>query len=502
MKLYSESQMRNVDGYAINCLNIPSQTLMENAGRACAIKISEKINVLNKNILIICGKGNNAGDGFVIARYLSNFGAKIEVLLTMGKGFSKEAEKVFSLMSNDIEISKKLDKNKKYDIFIDCVFGTGFRGELPDNIKEIFDVVNSASGYKVAIDIPSGLSENNLDGVFKADLTIDIQLLKISQFVYPMASLCGEVVSCDIGIPQEAIDTEKSNVSLIDKKFLKNTLKKRDENSHKGTYGTLLSFCGSRNMPGACILSGKAALRCGVGLLKTFTPTSIHDIVSFHLIESVNYNLIEDDNGTIDFNLSKELILEEIKSANCILIGCGLSKTDNALKLLKFVLENADCPIVIDADGINLLAENIYLLNNCNKQVILTPHPGEMARLLNISSSDVQRKRFDKVMEFTSKYQNIVLVLKGAATIVSDGKDICINNTGNPGMARGGSGDVLAGMIASFVAQKYNLLDSCSMAVYMHGLCGDFTAKEKSQYGMIPSDMIEKIPDIFNFIIH
>lgn len=494
--------MRNVDGYAINYLNIPSQTLMENAGRACAKEISERLNVLNKRVLIICGKGNNAGDGFVIARYLSNYGAKVEVLLTMGKTFSKEAEKVFSLIPNDVKIFQEINKKKEYDIFIDCVFGTGFRGSLPDNIKAIFDFANSATGYKVAVDNPSGLSENNIEGVFKADLTIDIQLFKIHQFIYPMANFCGEVVSCDIGIPKEAINAEKSNISLIDKKNLQETIKKRDDNSHKGTYGTLLSFCGSRNMPGACVLSGKAALRCGVGLLKTFTPSSIHRIIASHLIESVNYSLTEDEKGTINFDLAKDLILEEIKSADCILIGCGLSKTNNALKLLKFVLENAYCPIVIDADGINLLAENIYLLNDCKTKVILTPHPGEMARLLNVSVSDVQSERLNKVMEFTSKYKNIVLVLKGAGTIISDGKDICINNTGNPGMARGGSGDVLAGMIASFVTQKYDLLDSCSMAVYMHGLCGDFVAKEKSQYGMIPSDMIEKIPEIFKFIIH
>ncbi len=500
MKLYSENQMRNIDSFAINQLKIPSISLMENAGKNSADIILKAYNVKDKNVLIICGKGNNAGDGFIIARYLSYAGGKVTILLTVGRAFSKEAEKAFSFLPDDVNILESIDKISDFDIYIDCVFGTGFKGRLPDNIRKIFSEVNLSDGFKVSIDNPSGLTKDNTEDVFKADLTIDIQLLKTHQFIYPMAEYCGEVVRCDIGIPDEAVETEESNISLIDREYFKNTIKTRNKNSHKGSYGTVCSFCGSRHMPGAAVLAGKSVLKCGSGLLKTFSPFSIHDIVSSNLLESVNFNLPEDREGTIDISLCKMAIKEEIGSSDCILIGCGLSKTDNALKLLNIIFKYSKCPVVIDADGINLLSENINLLDECSTKVVLTPHPGEMARLLNVSVSDIQNNRLDAVLNFTSKYKNVVLVLKGAGTIISDGKKININNTGNPGMAKGGSGDILAGMTASFIAQKYSLFDACSMAVYIHGLCGDFAAEEKTQYAMQPIDIIEKIPEVFKYL--
>lgn len=500
MKLYSENQMRNIDSFAINQLKIPSISLMENAGKNSADIILKAHNVKDKNVLIICGKGNNAGDGFIIARYLSYAGGKVTILLTVGRAFSKEAEKAFSFLPDDVNILESIDKISDFDIYIDCVFGTGFKGRLPDNIRKIFSEVNLSDGFKVSIDNPSGLTKDNTEDVFKADLTIDIQLLKTHQFIYPMAEYCGEVVRCDIGIPDKAVETEESNISLIDREYFKNTIKIRNKNSHKGSYGTVCSFCGSRHMPGAAVLAGKAVLKCGSGLLKTFSPFSIHDIVSSNLLESVNFNLPEDREGTIDISLCKMAIKEEIGSSDCILIGCGLSKTDNALKLLNIIFKYSKCPVVIDADGINLLSENINLLDECSTKVVLTPHPGEMARLLNVSVSDIQNNRLDAVLNFTSKYKNVVLVLKGAGTIISDGKKININNTGNPGMAKGGSGDILAGMTASFIAQKYSLFDACSMAVYIHGLCGDFAAEEKTQYAMQPIDIIEKIPEVFKYL--
>ncbi len=500
MKLYSENQMRNIDSFAINQLKIPSISLMENAGKNSADIILKVHNVKDKNILIICGKGNNAGDGFVIARYLSSAGGKITVLLTMGRVFSQEAEKAFSFLPDDVKVLESIDKINDFEVYVDCVFGTGFNGKLPDNIKRVFDEINLSNGFKVSIDNPSGLSIDNTEGVFKADLTIDIQLLKTHQFIYPMAEYCGEVVCCDIGIPDEAVKVEESNISLIDREYFKNTIKIRNKNSHKGTYGTVCSFCGSRHMPGAAVLAGKAVLKCGAGLLKTFSPFSIHDIVSSNLFESVNFNLPEDREGTIDIGLCKMIVKDEINSSDCILTGCGLSKTDNALKLLNIILKYSKCPVVVDADGINLLSENINLLDECSTEIVLTPHPGEMARLLNVSISDIQNNRLDTVLNFTSRYKNVVLVLKGAGTIISDGKKININNTGNPGMARGGSGDILAGMIASFIAQKYSLFDACSMAVYVHGLCGDFAAEEKTQYAMQSIDIIEKIPEVFKYL--
>ncbi len=499
MKLYSASQMRNIDKYAINELNISSLTLMENAGRKSADLICEKRDVVNKKILIICGKGNNAGDGFVIARYLSCYGANVTILLTLGSEFSVDASKMFCYLPGDVKVIDNYN-NEEYDIYIDCVFGTGFSGKLPRNIADIFKRVNSKSGFKVAIDNPSGLTLDNFDSVFNADLTIEIQLPKIENHIYPFAKYCGNTNCVNIGISDDAVNTEKSLYTLLDKNFIKTKIKERDKNSHKGNYGTVVSFCGSRNMPGAAIMAGKAVLMTGAGLLKTFSTKSIHNCVASSIPESIVYNLAEDEWGTMDFDSNIDIIQKEISNADCILIGCGLSKSDNSLKLLQYVIKNAECPIVIDADGINLLADNINLLNEKKAHIILTPHPGEMARLVGISISEIQNNRLKYAEKFVSEHKDITLVLKGAGTIISDIKSVNINSTGNPGMAKGGSGDVLSGMIASFISQKYSFSDACSIAVYIHGLCGDILSEEKSQFAFLPTDMIEKIPQAFKNI--
>ena len=500
MNLFSANQMRNIDKYSIEKLNIPSLMLMENAGRKSADLICEKTGIINKKILIICGKGNNAGDGFVIARYLSCYGGRVSVLLTLGRNFSVDAEKMFCYLPNDVEVIDYYN-NEEYDIYIDCVFGTGFSGKLPENIADIFKSVNSKNGYKIAIDNPSGLTLDNYDNVFNADLTIEIQLAKFEHYIYPCADFCGERETVEIGIPNEAINTEKSLYTLLDKNFIKNKIKPRNKNSHKGDFGTVASFCGSKNMPGAAIMAGKAVLMTGAGLLKTFSPQSIHNAIASSVPESIVFNLKEDKWGTIDFDSEFDIIKNEISNISCILIGCGLSKSDNSFKLLQYVIKNAECPIVIDADGLNLLSENIDLLNDIKSPVILTPHPGEMARLAGVSVSEIQNNRLKYAKDFVSKYKNITLVLKGAGTIITDGNEIFINSTGNPGMAKGGSGDVLSGMIASFVSQKYSYIDACSVAVFLHGLCGDILAEEKTQFAFLPTDIIEKIPQAFKNIL-
>ncbi len=483
MQILNRDLIRKSEESAVICGAFSFRTLMGIAGKTAAETICEKINVTGKKIAVLCGNGNNGGDGFCVADYLYGHGALVTVVTPLGSPVTENALYYY----NKLEFIEKTDifsPDKDYDIIIDALFGIGFNRAPSDNVTQLFDAVNYAKGYKVAIDIPSGVDCDNgrvYTSAVKADLTVTFIALKPC-FVLPEGSdYCGETVVADIG------------VKPIDYSFLtteKPIFEKRRHNSHKGSFGTALLINGSYGMAGAAVLAARAALRSGLGIAKCILCDSIYTPFTLSVPEAVCVPVNTDKNGAFDADGID--LYSHLDKCNAILFGCGVKSGKGVEKLLFDVL-SCNLPCVIDADGINTLSRRIDILKESKKEVILTPHPGEMARLLNLSVKEIEQNRVNIARDFAKKY-DCVLVLKGANTIIASPQgEIFFNMTGNPGMATGGSGDVLSGIMVSLLAQGYSAIDAAKYAVYLHGEAGDKAKVKKGERAMLPSDMIEEL---------
>ena len=481
MSVLTKAQITKAEEFAVNGGTFSFKKLMLMAGEAAAKEITNRCEIKNKKIAVVCGKGNNGGDGYVIASYLKNQGAEISVFAPFGKPKTENAKYYCDKLGEDVNTEFYGD----FDIIIDALFGIGFSGELPQNIIELIENINSKNSIRISVDIPSGVEcdsgEVKTVGV-KADLTLTFIALKPC-FVLPNSrEYCGEFKVLDIGVP------------VIDKTYdiiEKPTFKRRAYNSHKGTYGTALLICGSYGMAGAAMLSAKAALRSGLGIARCVIPASICSPITCFLPEAVCVPSRETKRGTLKFN--EKLLLCNLKSADAVLFGCGSGTHSDNLKILKFLLKYSDVPIVIDADGINTLAGNIELLRETKAPIILTPHPGEMARLCKTTVKEIEGNRPYFAKLIATKY-NCTVVLKGGNTIVAtQNGDLSFNVLGNSGMATGGSGDVLAGVIVSILAQGYSMAEAAKFGVYVHSLAGDKAAAKRSKHALIPTDIIEEL---------
>lgn len=504
------TQMGEIDKFAITEIGIPGMVLMENAGICVLREIEKDIDCIKgKTICILAGKGNNGGDAFVIARHLYNRGAKVLVFILAKKADIKGDAKTnldilnkVGIKSIEILEERDLDHSKKYisncDMIVDGIFGTGIKGNIPYLISETINFINEKNIPVISVDIPSGIDGETgkiLGTCFKAYKTVTFSYAKTGLFVHPAVEYTGEIVVADIGIPKNVLDKFDIKNHIIDESMVKDIIPKRHSDSNKGSYGKLLLLTGSKGMTGAGCLAGKAALRSGLGLLYLAVPASLTNVYDSNLIESVTLPL-EDDFGYLTKGCIKNLedYMYDIDDIDAIALGPGLSTKGDVGDVVYSIIEKAKVPLIIDADGINVLSKNIEVLNKCNVPVVLTPHPGEMARLLNISIKEVQENRIDIACDFSKKW-NVITVLKGSKTIIAlpDGKKF-INTTGNSGMATGGTGDVLTGIIASFICQGVQAYKSVILGVYLHGLCGDNIAKIKGEHGVIASDLIEEIP--------
>ncbi len=475
--VYTARQMRSADSYCEQKRNIPSLTLMSKAALALT-KACTKLTPPPAKVLFLCGKGNNGGDGFAAARIMKEMGYTVTVALLCGREFSPDAAVMFrtvpaSLVKETPE--EILSAAEEADLTVDCVYGTGFKGELPREVKHIFDSVRNKT--VVACDIPSGVSCDDgrvCDGALHADITVTFAAYKPCFFLYPGKNFCGKVTLAEIGIPQEALD-QSPGVDLIDGEYVRSLLRPRPENSHKGTFGTLLSVCGSKNMTGAATLSAMGALRCGVGLLTLALPQQIIPVLQTKLSEPV----FTQRKGTV--------------KCTAVLAGCGMGKDKKALQ---FALDQGK-PLVLDADALNLIAEDpslleTFLQENPGTEVILTPHPAEFARLMKTSTARIESDRLGAVRKYLDKWP-VTVVLKGHHTVIADRDRTLINLNGNSGLSKGGSGDVLAGMIASFLAQGYPARDAAVCGVYLHGAAADQLKQTYSEHGMLPSDLPQAV---------
>lgn len=502
MKILSSQQMRTLEQSAVNSGSTYTE-LMEAAGSAAAKRlISLGVNK-NSKTAILCGCGNNGGDGFVIARRLFEHGADVSVILckepkTDDARFNfdriKDNVKTF-LFSNSEEQCLEIIKNA--DFVVDAIYGIGFRGMLDGVSAKLAKAANASKAKILSVDLPSGADCNSgavAGECFMADFTCTFSTMKPVHVLYQSIDYCGEVFVEDVGISQKLIKHSDYEMLSTDEYIGSQLLPKRKKSSHKGTYGTLLAVCGSYGMAGAAVMSGMSALRSGVGLLNMALPRSVYSIVAQKLSESVFSPMQENGCGTISAEETDRLKALAEKST-AMLIGCGMGHNSDTETITAELLKAAKCPVIVDADGINSLVPNIDILRSLKAPVVLTPHPGEMARLLGCSVPQVQNNRKALACEFTKKY-NAVLVLKGACTLVSYRGEVLVNLTGNAGMARGGSGDVLAGIIGSLLAQGIEPLRAAACGVYIHGLAGDRCRERLSQTAMLPTDMIDDLKDI------
>jgi NAD(P)H-hydrate epimerase len=448
----------------------------------------------HKSIVFLCGNGNNAGDCFVACNILSQRlpldATTITVAMLCGEPKTPLAQETFKpiIAIPKVSITHDLTHTTKAiaecDVLVDGIFGTGFHGELPQDIQRVLATPTKA--YKLAVDIPSGVNCNTGEvslGTLSADSTITFAYPKLGMFLPPADTYCGSVTVADIGITETHYQTVIDNyVTLLTKDVV--SLPKRSDFGNKGTFGRVLHVTGSSNMLGACIMASRASLRCGVGLVTVSTPK--YELLPLTMPEPI---YIGRDHTSLDTAIAK---------ASAVLIGCGLGTGEDSIETFTHVLNRAECPLIIDADGINILANCIDIIDG--KRVVLTPHPLEMSRLAKVSVSEVQSNRMKVSTDFAKAHQCVV-VLKGANTIVTDGTHTYVDNTANSGLSKGGSGDVLAGMVASFVAQGMPLLEACKLSVYLHTRCGVACATRLTKYSTLPTDMVEELPKQIRLLI-
>lgn len=476
--------------------------LMDNAGTAAAQFIMEQADISGKRVAVICGKGNNGGDGYVIARILHEHNADVAVILAMGEPTTEDAKTMFGKIGHIEQLSFTNDKEQSKncifnaDIIVDCIFGIGFSGVPRSPIDELIADINSSKAEVYSIDIPSGMDCDTgslSECVVKANHTITFTTLKPCHVIYPAKQSCGKVTVKSVGIDED-ICQSLCNMEVIETKKAISNLPSRFANSNKGSYGRLLTLCGSKNMPGACVLSANAAMRCGTGLVQCALPECILPVASSKLTEAIFLPLEYNADGRS--KATAESILQKANRPTSCLIGCGLGLDEDIKRLVADMILSLDIPIILDADGINAIVENKNILKEKSGKIILTPHPGEMARLCDTTPEQIQSKRLEYATDFAKSY-GVIMVLKGANTIVTDGCNTYINTTGNAGMAKAGSGDVLSGMIGGFLAQGLSPINAAISAVHLHGMIGDYAAKRFSRIAMQPSDMINMMCEMF-----
>lgn len=519
MKVVTAEEMREIDRKTI-ASGVPSIELMENAGRAVAKAIKSRFAPLRgKRISIFCGKGNNGGDGLVVARLLAKEKAKIRVFLLAKKEELKKDPKINlkKALKQKIEVIetvtfRRLERFKgeikRSNLIVDAILGTGIKGAPKGLEAKAIRFINTLKKPIVSVDIPSGVegSTGRVSGeAIRADFTITFGLPKIGLVIYPGAEYVGWLEVADIGIPKRFLRDKKIKVNLITKEEISSYLKPRKPDTHKGTYGHLLVIAGSVGMTGAATLTSQAAslcfgaLRSGVGLVTLGIPEGLNEIMEVKLTEGMTLPLPETKKKTLSLKAEKKII-EFSKRADALALGPGLSTNEETKQLVRNLIKKISFSMVIDADALNALVGHLSILRPATRDprpAIITPHPGEMARLIGKKAKEIQENRIKVARNFAKRYK-VIVVLKGARTVISDPEgNVYINPTGNPGMASAGVGDVLTGMIGSSLTQRREPLEAAKTGVYLHGLAGDLAAQERGEESLVASDLLEKLSQAF-----
>ena len=490
MYIMSKKNCSNIDKQTIDEYNMPGIILMENA----AEQIFRNIRTLENRYIIFCGNGNNGADGLAIGRKLI-FDNKdvLFVLLKPRENPSEEFQINFnilkSLNANMIIIDNidKLDEIQQlieeFPIVIDSIFGIGLDRKLNDFYLKIIDIINNSKKKIIAVDVPSGLDADSgrpLGSAVKAHITYTVEVIKKGFIEYSALEYLGDLKVIQIGIPENVKQANNENIYALSRESYRNKLIKRKIYGHKGNYGRAVLVAGSIGCLGAARLATESCIRSGAGLTTLITSSEGRKLLSGSLVEGMLATF--EDNEKVKYLLSK---------ADAVAFGPGIKEDEESMKLLEEIIIDSPSSIIIDAGGINLLSKNKKCLCSVKDKVILTPHPGEMARLIGKDISYVEKNRIECSRDFAKQYKCIVL-LKGYNTVITDGKDVFINKTGNSKMASGGMGDTLTGIITALVAQGYSNMDAALLGAYIHGLAAEYSARDR--YSIIARDLIESIP--------
>lgn len=483
------AQMKAADQYTIQKLGVPSLELMEHAAQAC-VQVLEDEKVDLSHVCVVCGSGNNGGDGFAIARILQNNRYSVETFCVGNpEHYTEETqEQMHRLQECGGKITYGMPQEDSYSVIIDAVFGVGLSRKVEGRYRQVIEQMNRMRGTKFAVDIPSGLSATTgciLGCAFKADYTVTFQLKKIGLELSQGRTMAGRVIVPDIGISTDSICEDQEIVRTAGKDIYRKMLPDRPEDSNKGTYGRLLVIAGSKGMAGAAYLNAHAAYMTGAGLVRIYTSSDNREILQTLLPEAIITTYEE---------YNKEELLSLLTWADSVCIGSGLGMSRLSEKILKTVIEYVKVPCLIDADGLNLLAENKNYLNQmAERRFVITPHMKEMSRLIGTPVEELKADRIQILKDFISRYR-ITCVLKDSRTLIaSEEKGIRMNLTGNSAMAKAGSGDVLAGVISGWMVQGKEAEDAAELGTYIHGLSGDLAKFEKGVYSVMARDLIEYI---------
>lgn len=513
MYLVTPEEMAEMDRRTIHEFGIPGHTLMENAARgAIEVFCRHFPDSRGKKICVVCGKGNNGGDGFVMARYLAGQ-CDLDVFLAGEKKYvsgdaginlhllEKTGIRISEIKTeSDIEAFGK--KSEKYDFFIDAIFGTGLNAPVKGLSERIINIINDSKAAIFSVDIPSGLDSATgraFGTSIKADVTATFGFPKIAHAVFPGATLCGKTEIVDIGIPESVSSSPEPSGSLVTLKKISTLFVKKNPESHKGSNGHVLVIGGSPGKSGAPVMTALSALKTGAGLVTLAVPSGLRSSVENSILEVMTEALPETDDGCIA-DISEKTFEKISEGKKVLSIGPGMDKGSGTAFFLSRIMSLSRIPMVIDAGALNIIAENHDFLKNTEQPVILTPHPGEMARLTGKTTSQIQENRIVAASDFAKKH-GVYLVLKGAGTVIAlpDG-EIMINRTGNPGLATAGTGDVLAGIMAGLLAQGMKPADAAAAGVYLHGKAADLIVSSTGNQLLTATDIISSIPSTVSFI--
>ena len=512
MKLAKAAEMRGLDSRAINEYGIPGVVLMENAGRATVLAIRRwRGQLLGQAVAIVAGPGNNGGDGLVIARLLRQAGCLVTIYAlvppsTWGGDAAINWHIVQKMQVNLVEVEKNQEVDScqrgfaQADFLVDAIFGTGLTRQVEGHYATVIDLMNQSGRPIIAVDIPSGLDSDvgrPLGGCVRAELTVTYGLAKIGQVVLPGADYVGRLEVADIGILEEIVEESGIKAQLLEQTEVARWLPPRLPGSHKGTFGHLLVLAGSQGKTGAALLSALGALRSGVGLVSLGVPQLLNAIIETSLLEAMTVPLASDYFLGMD---DYAAIAQVLPGKDALVLGPGMGIDEETAGLVNRLYREVSVPVVVDADALTLLGKALPAREGGQGARVLTPHPGEMARLTGLTIPEIQADRVAVAAAYAQE-KGVVLLLKGASTAIAapDGR-IAINSTGNPGMAAGGMGDVLSGVIGALLAQGVAAWEAACLGAFVHGLAADRLARTKIRGGFLASEVAAELPAAFQQI--
>ena len=519
MKVATAQQMAELDRTTIEHYGIPSLVLMENAGRSCVERIlhileDKTVAPQEASIAVVCGKGNNGGDGMVIARHLHNRGVYVEVfLLCKPEDLSLDARIQADILRKiDLEIRFIRDREgiedlraylEEVHLCVDAIFGTGLSAPVSGITRDVIEVINLSMATVFAVDIPSGIDASTgriLNEAVRADFTGVFGLLKLGNVLLPGSIHCGETDVYDIGIPSRAIFDADIKTETIDMHVVKSMLAIRPPDFHKGDAGRVYVVGGSPGMTGAPCLSGAAALRMGAGLVTVVVPASLRHIVESKQMEVMSAGIPDDGGGYFTPEMIPAL-LKTIANADFVVVGPGLGMTESSPRFIKELLPQIKTPFLLDADALNALVEQVHELQTAGAPCIITPHTGEMSRLTHESVEAIEANRMNAV-RYMAEEENVTVILKGPRSLVATPQgDTFINMSGNPYMASAGMGDALAGMIAALASQGFSPADAACAGVFLHGLSADLLVRKNPMTPVTATDVIENIKGALKHVL-